>query len=107
MRIESYDLRMDSATAKSYETTRKLTLGYKVGSRGQTDGLAGDTFLGAYNNSPDKKEYQNIVRILAQRNDIQIDDAELMLEANKWEMSHGGFSGRSAQQFIDYLLGKQ
>lgn len=51
MRIESYDLRMDSATAKSYETTRKLTLGYKVGSRGQTDGLAGDTFLGAYNNS--------------------------------------------------------
>jgi len=57
--------------------------------------------------SPDKKEYQNIVRTLAQRNDIHLDDAELMLEANKWEMSHGGFSGRSAQQFIDYLLGKQ
>lgn len=56
---------------------------------------------------PDKKEYQNIVRVLAERNGINMDDDALMLEANKWEMSHGGFSGRSAQQFIDYLLGKQ
>ncbi len=57
--------------------------------------------------SPDKKEYQNIVRQLAKRNGITLDDDALMLEANKWEMSHGGFSGRSAQQFIDYLLGKE
>lgn len=56
---------------------------------------------------PDKKEYQNIVRVLAKRNNINLDDDTLMLEANKWEMSHGGFSGRSAQQFVDYLLGKQ
>ena len=27
------------------------------------------------------------------------------LEANKWELSHGGLSGRTAQQFVDYLLG--
>ena len=58
-----------------------------------------------YFGSPDKKEYQNIVRVLAKRNSIDIDDKELMAEANKWEMSHGGFSGRSAQQFVDYLLG--
>ena len=58
-----------------------------------------------YFGSPDKKEYQNIVRVLAKRNNIDIDDKELMAEANKWEMSHGGFSGRSAQQFVDYLLG--
>ena len=32
---------------------------------------------------------------------------ELLLEANKWELSHGGLSGRTAQQFIDYLLGQQ
>ena len=31
---------------------------------------------------------------------------QLMLEANKWELSHGGLTGRTAQQFIDYLLGK-
>ena len=58
-----------------------------------------------YFGSPDKKEYQNIVRVLAKRNNIDIDDKELMAEANKWEMNHGGFSGRSAQQFVDYLLG--
>ena len=34
-------------------------------------------------------------------------DDELRAEANKWELSHGGISGRTAQQFIDYLLGKQ
>ena len=56
---------------------------------------------------PDKKEFQNIVRVLAIRNDIKLSDEELMAEANKWEMSHGGYSGRSAQQFIDYLLGQQ
>ena len=30
---------------------------------------------------------------------------ELFLEANKWELSHGGLTGRTAQQFIDHLLG--
>ncbi len=34
-------------------------------------------------------------------------EEELLAEANKWELSHGGLSGRTAQQFIDYLLGKQ
>lgn len=56
--------------------------------------------------SPEKKEYQNIVRVLAERNEIDMPEAELLAEANKWEISHGGLSGRSAQQFIDYLLGK-
>ena len=58
-----------------------------------------------YFSSPDKKEYQQIVRALAARNNIDMSDEKLMAEANKWEMSHGGFSGRSAQQFIDYLMG--
>ena len=33
-------------------------------------------------------------------------EEELLFEANKWELAHGGLSGRTAQQFIDYLLGK-
>ena len=33
-------------------------------------------------------------------------EAELMAKANMWEMSHGGVSGRTAQQFINYLAGK-
>lgn len=55
--------------------------------------------------SPDKKEFQNIVRELAKRNNVGLSDEELMAEANKWEMTHGGYSGRSAKQLIDYLLG--
>lgn len=33
-----------------------------------------------------------------------MDEEELLLEANKWELSHGGLSGRCAQQFINYML---
>lgn len=55
--------------------------------------------------SPDKKEFQKIVRVLAKRHDINMSEEELLYEANKWELSHGGLSGRTAQQFIDYLLG--
>ncbi len=57
--------------------------------------------------SPDKKEFQEIVRRLAIRYKITMPEEELLLEANKWELSHGGLSGRTAQQFIDYLLGKR
>lgn len=56
--------------------------------------------------SPDKKEFQTIVKELAKRNGVTMPEEELLLEANKWELSHGGLSGRTAQQFIDYLLGK-
>lgn len=55
--------------------------------------------------APDKKEYQNIVKVLAERNDITMSEEKLLEEANKWELAHGGLSGRSAQQFVDYLLG--
>lgn len=60
-----------------------------------------------YYGSPSKKEFQDIVRVLAQRGGIDMSEEELLLEANKWELSHGGLSGRTAQQFIDYLLGKK
>ena len=60
-----------------------------------------------YFGRPNKKEFQKIVKVLAERSDIQMSEEELFLEANKWELSHGGLSGRTAQQFIDYLLGKK
>ncbi len=59
-----------------------------------------------YFGSPSKKEFQVIVKELAERNGITMPEDELLLEANKWELSHGGLSGRTAQQFVDYLLGK-
>ena len=60
-----------------------------------------------YFGSPSKKEFQVIVKELAKRYAITMPEEELLLEANKWELSHGGLSGRTAQQFINYLLGKQ
>ncbi len=53
---------------------------------------------------PDKKQFDNIVKTLADRYNVSMDEEELLLEANKWELSHGGLSGRTAQQFIDHLL---
>ena len=58
-----------------------------------------------YFGRPEKKEFQEIVRQIALRNGIDMPEAELLLEANRWELSHGGLSGRTAQQFVDYLLG--
>ena len=59
-----------------------------------------------YFGRPEKKEYQAIVKELALKHQIDMPEDKLLLEANKWEISHGGRSGRCAQQFIDYLLGQ-
>ena len=56
---------------------------------------------------PSQKEYFQIVKELAKRYpEITLSEQELCAEANKWELSHGGISGRTAQQFINYLAGK-
>lgn len=56
---------------------------------------------------PTQKEYYDIVKSLAKRYDnIKLNEEELCREANRWELSHGGISGRTAQQFINYLAGK-
>lgn len=54
---------------------------------------------------PSQKEYFHIVEGLARRAGITMPEEMLRTEANKWELSHGGISGRTAQQFINYLLG--
>lgn len=59
-----------------------------------------------YFGAPDKKQYQEIVKTLAERYGITMEEDKLLLEANKWEIAHGGLSGRTAQQFMDYLLGQ-
>jgi predicted AAA+ superfamily ATPase len=56
--------------------------------------------------APAPKEFLEIVRILAKRQNITLPEEELFAEANKWELSHGGMSGRTAQQFINYLAGQ-
>lgn len=55
---------------------------------------------------PTPKEYYEIAIGLARRAGITMSDEEIKAEANKWELSHGGISGRTAQQFVNYLLGQ-
>lgn len=54
--------------------------------------------------SPD--EFKKMVKELALRNDITVDDEILFKEANVWEMSYGSLSGRCATQFISYMVNK-
>jgi len=55
---------------------------------------------------PNRIEYHDIVRELAKRvPSITLDEKELLLKSDQWEMSHGGISGRTAQQFINHLAG--
>ena len=57
-------------------------------------------------NNPDRKQYHDIVKVIASRcGDLGLTEEQLLLEANKWEIRHGGISGRTAQQFINYLAG--
>ena len=56
---------------------------------------------------PSQKEYFDIVIQLARRLGVTMSDDEIRAEANKWELSHGGISGRTAQQFANYLAGQQ
>lgn len=56
---------------------------------------------------PTQKEYFNIVCSLAKKSGLELSEEELCARANKWELSHGGISGRTAQQFINHCLGMQ
>lgn len=57
--------------------------------------------------APSQKEYFEIVKGLAKNiESIKLTEEELCAQANIWEMSHGGRSGRTAQQFINYLAGQ-
>ena len=53
---------------------------------------------------PSQKEFFNIVTELARKNGCTLSDEELCREANKWELSHGGISGRTATQFVNYIM---
>ena len=55
---------------------------------------------------PSHQEYLHIVSELAKRYpQISLTEEELALKANQWELRSGGASGRTAQQFINYLVG--
>lgn len=58
--------------------------------------------------SPNRQQFYDIVKVLAAKEGgINLSEEELCLEANKWELRHGGISGRTAQQFINHLAGRK
>ncbi len=86
------DVEQNGDIHRSDTMEEKLSLAYRFG-----------VTIGYY--KPSRQEFYEIVKALAERNGIEIGDDELRLEADRWEMSHGGISGRTAQQFVDHLLG--
>ena len=88
------DVEIENGMHKSDTMQEKLSLASRFG-------------VTIYFGKPSPKEFQKIVITLAKRYQLDMEEKELLAEANKWELSHGGISGRTAQQFIDYLLGKE
>ncbi len=56
--------------------------------------------------SPDRELYLDIVRGLASRRGISLDEGELERRALLWETWHNGRSGRTARQLVDHLTGE-
>lgn len=56
---------------------------------------------------PDKQHYLNIVDRLAETYHIHMPIDQLHELALQWEIRNGGFSGRTAKQFIHMLLGRK
>ncbi|MEE1056196.1 MAG: ATP-binding protein [Acutalibacteraceae bacterium] len=54
---------------------------------------------------PSRDQYLNIVKELAKKANLTTPEDELIAGAKRWEMYHGGISGRTAQQYINYLQG--
>ena len=55
--------------------------------------------------APNQEKYLDIVRGIAAKDGISLDDETLKRRAIEWEISQNGRSGRTARQFIDYIKG--
>lgn len=56
--------------------------------------------------SPSRENYHEIVISLANKAGLNIEREKLLYGADRWEIQHGGKTGRAARQYIDYLLGE-
>ena len=87
------DMEVSSDIHHSDTMEEKLSLAYRFG-------------VTINYSKPSQKEFFHIVSELAKKNQIELPEEELNRRANQWEMSHGGISGRTAQQFVNYLAGQ-
>lgn len=87
------DVQVDNGKHKSDTIEEKLSLVHRFG-------------VTINYSKPTQKEYFNIAVELCRRLGVEVSDEEIKAEANKWELSHGGISGRTAQQFANYMAGR-
>ncbi len=87
------DVEQDGDIHRSDTMEEKLSLANRFG-----------VTIGYY--KPSRQEYYGIVKELAVKEGIEMDEQELYQEADRWELNHGGISGRTARQFVNYLLSR-
>lgn len=88
------DVKVDNGMHKSDTMEEKLSLVHRFG-------------VTINYSKPSQKEYFEIAVELCRRLGVTASDDEIRAEANKWELSHGGISGRTAEQFAKYMAGSR
>ena len=91
------------------ETWRDRTEGhdelYRDDSVNETISLSDRFGLIVHYYPPSQNEYLEIIRSMLEKNGVALDEETLRIEGLRWEMSHSGRNGRTAQQFVKNYLG--
>ena len=80
---------------------------YRDDSVNETISLSDRFGLIIYYYAPSQNEYLEIIKHMLKKKNIQLDDEQLRIEGLRWEMSHSGRNGRTAQQFVTHYLGQR
>ncbi len=80
---------------------------YRDDSTNETISLSDRFGLIIHYYSPTQAEYLEIIRSMLKKNGIELDEENLRLEGLRWEMTHSGRNGRTAQQFVNHFLGQR
>jgi len=80
---------------------------YRDDSTNETISLSDRFGLIIHYHAPTQAEYLEIIRSMLKRRNIELDAETLRIEGLRWEMSHSGRNGRTAQQFVNYYLGQR
>lgn len=80
---------------------------YRDDSTNETISLSDRFGLIIHYYAPTQAEYLEIIRSMLKRRGIELDAETLRIEGLRWEMSHSGRNGRTAQQFVNHYLGQR
>ncbi len=80
---------------------------YRDDSANETISLSDRFGLIIHYYAPTQAEYLEIIRSMLKKQGVELDEENLRLEGLRWEMSHSGRNGRTAQQFVNHYLGQR